>query len=264
MNTRMDLVFWGKEGGSFQEAAEGISSRMGQLELLLSKYDERAELYQVNQVAFDTPCTLSDELFSIISLCRDFHELTLGYFDISLGKVYHDRKKENLGLTQEGNAFSDRVLLDAARQSLRLAYPDTELDLGGIGKGIALKEIDPILTSFGVEHAFISFGGSSILARGRHPHGEYWPFALEDGTSDPGWKLNNDFISVSKSRLASGKGSHILNPKSGSKVSAERCVVVKSKDPVLAEVLSTTLVAAPAREHALIAGKFPQAEHWVS
>jgi len=174
-----------------------------------------------------------------------------------LGSVFHHLKSgENPNYTTT-ERFSDRVFIDSANQTVQFLQPNVSLDFGGVGKGFAIQSISKIIENHQIENTFISFGGSSILTRGHHPHGDYWPFTLAEHQEHV-WKLNNDCLSIScLHRKVSGKNAaHIVNPFSSEMSVSEKTVVVQTPNPVDAEVLSTALIAAPETEHAKILDYF--------
>jgi thiamine biosynthesis lipoprotein ApbE len=57
----------------------------------------------------------------------------------------------------------DLIDIDEYNNSIHFLHPSVSLDFGGFGKGLALDKASIILDDFGVQNAFISFGGSSIL-----------------------------------------------------------------------------------------------------
>ena len=57
---------------------------------------------------------------------------------------------------------------------------DGKLDFGGFAKGFSLKKIASILKGYSFEGAFVDFGGSSLMALGRHPLGCDWTVTLND------------------------------------------------------------------------------------
>jgi thiamine biosynthesis lipoprotein ApbE len=264
MNTRLDLLFWGLPQDDSQMAYQEIGRCLENLELLISRYHPKAELYQVNQLAYQKPLVISAALFNILEQCFGFYQKTEGYFDISLGKIYHAYKhhQENTPLHTAAK-FSDQVLLNPNNHTVKLATAETELDLGGVGKGLALQEISHILEKYAIQNAFISFGGSSVLTRGRHPHGDYWPFSLSEANSDFQCQLKDDSISVSQSLVTQTNTHHIVNPKTKTIIDAALTVVVKSKNPVFSEVLSTALIAAPPERHTSLAQAFRGTDFWI-
>ncbi len=66
--------------------------------------------------------------------------------------------------------------LDTKNLRARRLVPDAHLGLGAIGKGAALDRVAVFLERQGVEAAFLSAGGSSLLGWGRPERGRSWTF----------------------------------------------------------------------------------------
>ncbi len=242
MNTRMDLVFWSHNHEfNFEILIGEIKNTVLRLEGILSRFDKEAETFVVNKNAYSEDVLISPTLRSIILDSIRYNEMSRGYFNIA----YSGAKQK------VENSFT---LND---QYIRFKNPDVFLDFGGMGKGMALLQISTLLDKMKAENAFISFGGSSVLTRGRHPHGDYWPFTLEAFQSDESFHLNDDAISVSGyHEKGLEKKAHIVNPKTGLKRHQRSMVAVQSHCPVEAEVLSTALMIAPEEEQQSILKSF--------
>jgi thiamine biosynthesis lipoprotein len=264
MNTRLDLVFWGGDDSTFEDAIRQINFEIEKIELTLSRFHTGSELYKINQLAFEEPVGVSEKMMNFIELAAHYEQATKGYFDVSLGSVFHQLKKGEVFEYCLSKGFSDRLKIDKANRTVRFLQPNISLDFGGMGKGIAIKAIAEILDFQEIQNAFVSFGGSSVLTRGHHPHGEFWPFCLAD-YPDYVWKLKDDCLSISSShRNISGKSAvHIFNPFSTEMVTNRKTVVVQTNHPVEAEVLSTALIAAPMEEHLEILANFKPAKHFI-
>lgn len=258
MNTLLDIVLWGIHGKLTEVVSEKIMKRIKILQNVLDRFDPASETFQVNQSAYPEELNVSSVLFEIIKRgIRDFHR-TQGYFNIFGGKGYAAlRKAENASSGILSASFPKQIIaMDESKSSIRFLHQDVSLDFGGIGKGLALDEVSAILDEMEIKHAFISFGGSSILTRGHHPHGDYWPFSfLNQGDEAEIWPLRNDAVSVSCARHGSRKTPHILNPKTGDPASAHTAAV-QSDSATEAEVLSTALIAGPPEKHQKIASLF--------
>jgi thiamine biosynthesis lipoprotein ApbE len=260
MNTRLDVLFWGDEQLTFENVFQQIVASVNEVELTCSRYHEDSELYSLNTKGHVTPIKVSDHLMNAVLLCAVYYEQTTGYFDISLGTQFNQLKSGE-DITPGVGSFSDRVTFDTEKHTIHLLHPDVLLDFGGIGKGMALKVVADIIDRQHIENAFVSFGESSILTRGRHPHGDYWPFGLAN-FAEYQWKLTNDSLSISsRYRMVSdGKKAHILNPFLPEVPDVEKTVVIQANDPVQAEALSTALIAAPEVEHPGILANFRTAK----
>lgn len=243
MNSVLDVVFTGIDTDFAEELFTTIWRLAARYERIMSCYDPQAEVYQLNEKDPDNYSPVSPELFEILKECLHYHQLTNGYFDIGLWKF-----KENPHLIPDaGNKFGVKTMqLNDEEHLVKLGSTLTAIDLGGIGKGILLREIDKVLTGSPVKNCFISFGGSSILTRGSHPHGSGWPVSLRnDPNSDYTFYLTNHAASISESHTAAKETSHVIHP--GMDI-GKRLSFVLADDAALAEALSTALVIAPADE----------------
>ena len=124
---------------------------------------------------------------------------------------------------------------------------DRELDFGGFAKGYLLKELKSVLPQGGIKSAFVDFGGSSILAAGRHPYGDCWKVGVRDPFSGGVVReIELKDQSMSTSGNSPGYSGHIINPATGMQVEGRKMVTVISEDPLEAEVLSTAAMVAGA------------------
>jgi len=249
MNTRMDIILWGETKEVSDEVYNSIKQTVNSLELVLSKFNPIAETYRLNQNAIHQPFIASSALFSTLHDCFNYFDKTKGYFDVA----YQFKGKSN-------GALSDFIKLDVFNQSVSFKNNNIELDFGGLGKGIALKQVDEILSQYCISNACISFGESSILTRGSHPYGDYWPFSFQEASGiQRSLKLNNVFLSISG--LHNGAKHIYCN---GTKSINTFTVCIRADNPVEAEVLSTALVAAPEDVHNSIIKNFKSKEIIIS
>ncbi|HPR33902.1 MAG TPA: FAD:protein FMN transferase, partial [Prolixibacteraceae bacterium] len=245
------MVVWGipeeSARGFFQQAGQKVT----EWEEILSRYRPGSEVFDLNHRAFREEVPVSDRLWNVLLQSVDYSNRTRGYFDCTRGYLYDEVKRGGIMKQAIASEIIDRIRLNASAKTVFFLCPDVALDFGGMGKGIALNDLAEELVQWGIENAFISFGNSSVLTRGRHPHGDYWPFSLAGGKADGKiWELTNDAVSVSSSPAGEREGSchHIANPRTGQTPQSRRSVVVRARNPVDAEVLSTCLLAAPENE----------------
>lgn len=244
MNSVLDVVFTEIDTDLAGDLYTTIWQLAARYEKIMSCFDPKAEVYQLNVKAENDYHPVSSVLFEIIKECRQYHQLTHGYFDIGLRKF-----KENPDLIPApGEKYGiETIQLNDEKQLVQLGSALTAIDLGGIGKGILLREIDKVLAANSVINCFISFGGSSILTRGSHPHGSGWPVSLRTENPDYTFYLTNHAASISESHPDGKNTSHIFNPHK-TVTGEKRLCFVQAQDPALAEVLSTTLIVAPVAE----------------
>jgi thiamine biosynthesis lipoprotein len=221
----------------------------------------------VNQLAGKKSLQLDDELFNILLTCKDFHEQTGGLFDISLGSVVDLVKQEEYDPStfkklMESSGMK-QVILDPAKMSIRFRNELVQIDFGGFGKGYTLERIRKLLLSHGILNAFISFGESSVLALGNHPHGAGWKAGVNHqmitGNSLFTFDLNDESLSTSgitSAQRGTGKRGQLLHPVRGITEKKYHHISVKSSSATEAEILSTALIAADEYEEKKILAQF--------
>lgn len=264
MNSQLDMVVWGTAVSNAQLLFQRVGEAVERLEKVLSRYSEQAELWQLNHSAFDKLWPMSPRLYQAVLSGIGYYQQTGGYFDVFNGEAYHRLKKGELPFEPTAPIAQKRVNLNHQQKTIQFLQTGISIDFGGMGKGMALQEVDQLLTEQGIEHAFFSFGGSSILTRGHHPHGAFWPFALAS-RPEKVWQLNDAFLSVSQTTRSQTTESkqHLIDPKTGAVINEQHTAIVMAANPVDAEVLSTSLLIAPANEHPSILQNLKALEHQI-
>ncbi|WP_066631521.1 FAD:protein FMN transferase [Labilibacter marinus] len=231
MNSRMDVVLWSKcPNAPLKSVFEAMDKKVKEVELIYSKFNKNAEVFKLNKKACEHPVKVSLELFNTIEKCVEFYKQTQGYFNIAY-------KASSIS----GMSIEEQLVLNKEERTITYTNKDVEIDFGGLGKGIALAHVAELLKEASQENAFVSFGGSSIITRGRHPYGDFWPLALED-EKNTSLTLNDDAVSVSGFHQKDEKAkAHIVDPYKGKLKHQYRLVEIQTKCPIEAEVLSTAL-----------------------
>lgn len=161
---------------------------------------ETAELFQVNQYAGSGEwLELSEEMSRILEQCLELTESTDGAFDVVLGPVARLWDIDGWAGGQRTGTFRvpeeqalEQALLRSGYERLRLQFlPGEEcatvyleegaaMDLGAVGKGLALDEIANYLeTETRITGAVVSVGGS-VLTYGDKPDGTAWRVGIAD------------------------------------------------------------------------------------
>lgn len=227
MGTRFEFVTTGLKRYLAEKLFRDVCSCLDRLDKMLNRFDAASEVSALNTGRAYTGLEISSSLWNVLVSCEDYYRKTRGMFDVTI------------------NGFS-RVSLSGGRVSV--SEDDVAFDFGGFAKGYALENIKGILLRGGVENAFVDFGGSSILAIGRHPYGDCWKVSLAEPFSRKPlyeFKLRDEALSVSGNSV--GYIGHIINPLSGEKNCKRMVCAVVSGNPVEAEVLSTTVMASDGR-----------------
>lgn len=264
MNTSLDIILWGIDQITACNMSEKIFSVIENLQSVLDRFNPLAEVYKVNKNAFNNEMVISPILMRAVDQgIKDFYR-TRGYFNIFAGDAYFSLKEgfgEHVELFDPSIIPENLIELNESGNSIRFLQNSVSLDFGGVGKGIALDEVSDIFDDFDIQNAFISFGGSSVLTKGHHPHGAYWPFSFRgDDVEGEVWPLVDDAVSVSSSKQGGGNVTHIIDPKTG-RIETSKMAAVQCKSAAVAEVLSTALIASPQKEHQQIMGNY-NVERW--
>lgn len=239
MGTRLDLVMIVDSLDRGVRVWDKLVIELERLETMLSRFSTASEIGMLNQSASEHPVAVSNELWDIISECKEYHRLTLGLFDITLRDF-------------------DKVELNQAEKTVFFKNSEIKFDFGGFAKGYAVEQLKKILLKAKISKAFINFGNSSIGCIGSHPYGENWSVSIEN-PFQPGQVLGKVQLmdtSLSVSGNTPNYSRHIVRPESGEFVEGKKLVSITTFNASLAEVLSTTFLLATESEKSVIHQNF--------
>ncbi|WP_298648091.1 FAD:protein FMN transferase [uncultured Proteiniphilum sp.] len=227
MGTGFDIIFIGKSKSDATKIWDQISSLLELLHARLNRFDESSEIAFVNLNAHKQAIKTSDYLWEILSDNQQYFEQTNGIFDITLGN------------------FS-QIELNETEKTVFFRSGNTKIDLGGYAKGYAIEKIKKILINNNIRDAFVDFGNSSVLAMGKHPHGDSWKLIIKN-PFDQNIILNEEELSnknISTSGNMLTHTMHIKNTRTGKFNDERKMVTVISDNAIEAEVISTSLMIA--------------------
>ncbi len=262
MNSRLDIILWGVTAEEAAHISQEIISAGSNLQKALNRFDPKSETNIVNHRAKFQETPISPKLTRAILDGINYYQLTKGVFNVFAGNAFDAAK--NGRNTEDISSLEDPrecVMINEQQQTVRFTTNYVSLDFGGIGKGMVLDEAAGILSSYPTIHAFISFGGSSVLTRGHHPHGEFWPFSFRESEITETWHLTDDALSISQTLAGKGENPHILNIIGENPTKKNQMACVQSHSATDAEVLSTALLAAPPNTHEQIVAAFHIKKH---
>ena len=229
MHTRIDLLLCNESESAMRILTSRIYDEIKRLEKMANYFDPASELAEVNQLASKEKVQVNEELFHIISLCKDYTIKTQGYFDISI-------HSDNYTLSTINS-----VLLDPQDFTIFFDKKGIKLNLSGFLKGYALDKIKEVLVENGVFNALINLGNSSVMVLGNHPYGEGWKIDL----AIPSLEKEKDIVLFNECFTTSGNGTtsrkHIINPSTGEYIEGKNSISVITENGTDGEVLSTVL-----------------------
>ena len=226
MHTRVDIALCSvsRSEKELLEVIELICHELYRLEQIGNCYDINSELSSVNRMAALQHIPLSDELYNMLALCKEYYVKTLGCFDVTVHSDNYNDKTMSY------------VQLSAKDKTLLYLRPGIRLNLSGFLKGYALEKVRYILQEHLLDNALVNLGNSSIMALGNHPAGTGWRLGKNI-------TLHNSCLTVSGNEREDRQ--HIISPISGNLVKGRKQIAVITNNGIVGEVCSTALFAAP-------------------
>ena len=256
-------------------AWEAVVEVFAAAEAAMSRFEETSELTTLNRLAGSGELTcLSPTLRRALVAADRARRVTGGRFDpgvlSDLDRLGY--RGASLGARAGTDSAADpprppgRILARAARDRAALARP---VDLGGIGKGLALRWATAAVERCGLTEFLLEAGGD-LVARGRDPDDHPWPLGIEDPTGTiehlavitvRDLAVATSSVGVHRWTLNGRSVHHLIDPRTGEPAdSGLAAVTVAGPDPAWAEVWSKVLfvggrptIAAEARARGLTA-----------
>ena len=240
----------------------------------LSRFREGSEVTELNRAAIaGSAMAVGRRLAIAAHACDRAHRLTDGRFDPRvLGQLdAWGYRGAALGTPVPLDAVGapDRIMERVDHERIRLAHP---IDLGGIGKGLAVRWAATRVRRSGVSRFLLDAGGD-IAARGAAPDGGPWLIGIEDpaGADDPiaVVAIEDGAVATSSIRrlqwVVDGRARHhLVDPATGEPADdGLLAVTVAAADPAWAEVWSKSLFIAGRSHIADVARSRGLAAWWV-
>jgi len=252
MGTRFNAVFPFCNDELGERIFTLIKNELNRIENKYSYFDRNSFLFRINKSAYLNEFWLDEETYDLLIYCRDYNSLTKGKFDITLRPIIESLNEEQGGYNQFGNKLGFKnIIINTAKKSIRFENELVRIDFGAIGKGYALQRINKYLDEFEIKEAFISFGGSSLLTKGKHPNGNCWKVSIPDlnNQSEPShvFNINDASLSISSNYYYGDSGklkykNSLIDPDSYKPLKEKKLSAVYSDSPLEAELLSTGII----------------------
>ena len=259
MGTRLSIEIDGPvPAGAF----DGAFDEVARLEEILSNWKSASEISRLNARAARAEFLCSPDLYGAISVSLEWAERTGGAFDPTVEPLVRVLGLRPGAEVPESGAMPSaqaqaapmpigwrHVHLGSPARSVRFDADGVGVDLGGIGKGIALDAAARVLAREGVRSALLDFGGQ-VLAIGRPRGTPGWPVGIADpGDRDaPVAVVRVADVSVATSgngeRFVQGPDGpigHILDPATRRPALFEGTTTVAAPKGASADALSTAL-----------------------
>jgi FAD:protein FMN transferase len=256
MGTEFDLVLVQPElsPGQAQTLANQIFADIDQLETELSRFKSGSDIWNLNRLSPGRQLSLNLSTWDCLSLAKAVHGATNGALDVTVGKLMqlwrnpdHSLRTPSPAQVQLARQQVGSHLFELIEDGLQVRVLESglEFDLGAIGKGYALDQSVRHLEEWGVEHALLSAGESSILTLGSPDGDRGWPIELRGSDLRVHW-LKDGALSCSGFEV---QGQHIMDPRTGHPVPRSRGrSYVTAPTAALSDALSTAFAVMDAAE----------------
>ena len=212
-----------------RKAAFAAIELLDSIEQKLSRYIEGSDVWQINHLKSGEQIFISDSCYECLLLSTKASELTGGLFDVSLGHRIDHYKNAEAGPPP---TESGRLHILPDRPAIHCEEAGRVIDLGGIGKGFALDQMQALLKDWNIGGALLSAGSSTQLAFGS----QAWPINLGPDQQTEVIQLKNKALSASGTAI---QGSHIVSPHEKKKPFQHPRIWVIHPSAALADAFST-------------------------
>lgn len=253
MGTSWHLIFYCADQEKADDIAQRCWSRLDSLNMILSDYEAHSELSRLSASSgSDRWVPVSAPLWEILSFSDELAQRSDGAFDITIGplsKIWRRaiRRKEfpedHHLATAKSKVGYEHIAFDQKTQSVRLGKKEMQLDLGGVAKGYAIRELYDMIVASGV-HSVLVDGGGDMMIGDLRLDGSSWDVQIEGSSKK--FSLRQEAIACSGPSYRSidflGQTySHIVDPQSGLGVQSPSTHCVIAKDPMVADALASTM-----------------------
>ncbi len=184
------------------DAAGACITRLEQIEADLSRFRHDSDVSRINQLSTGDTLLISENTYACLMQAFEACALTGGLFDVTLGSATWP---EDYAPESATGDITGQLELAPDRPLVTCHEGGRQVDLGGIGKGVALDQLAGTLVSYKIDYALLCAGNSTLLAIGPHP----WPIALTGDAATKEIELRNHALSASGTGI---QGAHIIHP----------------------------------------------------
>ncbi|MBL0224788.1 MAG: FAD:protein FMN transferase [Geobacteraceae bacterium] len=272
MDTFVTVKVYGSDRGHLQQSVNEAFGEMRRIAELADHFPQAgtaayraSDVCAINEKAGIRPVRVHSDTITMLTLARQYAELSHGAFDPAIGAV-----------TDLWNFSGDNPVIpvsESIRQRLKLSgfryltvnrdnstvyvrKKGVKLDLGASAKGYATEKAYQILKRSGIDKALIDAGGN-IRTIGTNREGKPWKIGIKDPRREGG--LIGTVSVENGSAVTSGDyyrfferdGSryhHILDPRTGYPGNHTMSATVVTQDSALADILSTACFVLPPSE----------------
>ena len=244
------------DASRLQQALDASVKAIRSVEKQMSLFDPESAVCRLNRLGELQKADA--ELVSVLSLAQHVSYRSVGAFDVTMQPLWNlwsahakDKTLPSSKAISHTRSLVNWQALSVSPELVRLNVKGMGVSLNGIAQGYAADKVRAVLQSYGVQHALIDTGETSVL--GQSSKTEDWRFAVEPSVastvtppviSPHGWALatSSDSHTVFSSDHVHH---HILNPRTGDSPSHWASVSVIAPSCALADALTKVFFMCP-------------------
>jgi thiamine biosynthesis lipoprotein len=247
------------------EAIRRVRERVETLEAVMTLYRPQSPLVALNRQPemrwLEVPPELIRGMTAALDGCRESE----GAFDPTVAPAMRawglyelSGKSVDLQLLRawRKRPTSDAIDIDSNNRRVRRHDSRVEVDLGGVGKGMAVDAALEALRRAGSESALVNLGGSIGVLGAPSGNPEGWSIGIahprRPGEVWTTFSLRRGHVATSgdyerRHRTPEGQKHHLLDPKSGEPTQGVASLTVQADSGAIADIQSTTEFVRAAR-----------------
>ena len=242
----IEIRFYDSNPTLIRDIMVEVKEKALELEKIFNFFDSESELSKLNA---GREAKVSNHLLVVIKKALEFGNLTHGFYDVSLGKMFMARKQK-LILPKLMCSYRD---IEIKGTVVKLNHADVLIDLGSIAKGYITDELVSYLREKGISSALINSRGD-IRNFGEIFEEIFIQDPRDSNKEITSFVLNNFAVATSgdyNQYDQTYEKSHIIN--SGKFIS----LTIISKNLMGADVIATALFTCSEKDFAKIIKKYP-------
>ena len=283
MDTIVEITVYSESMEKSRDGAQAAFNAIKEIEDLTDRFAQEgakafevSDVCRINSMAGIQPVKVSHEVLEMVSMAKEYHRITEGAFDITVGPLMdlwgfgtdpavpgEEAIREKLKLVG-----MDKVIIDEEKKTVFLSQKGMTIDLGGIAKGYAAERGAEVLREKGIQQGIVNAGGN-VVVLGEKRLKEPWKLGIQDPRDENrliGVLALNDQAAVTSGdyqRYFEREGRryhHLLDPATGMPAGETISVTVVCDSSAVADILSTALFVLGPEEGIRLAGRLDGVE----
>jgi len=235
MATMFEIILAEADQKAASDAAAAAFVEIDRMERMLSRFMPYSDISRINASDPGKAVVVEIETAECLQAARRMWEQTDGAFDVTAGSPLAGPGPA------KGATGMKRIAIDADSMTVTRLDAGVRLDLGGIGKGYALDRAADLLGEWGVANALLHGGTSTVRALGRRPGRDGWRADLRNPSDDQTALGAVMLTDCSFSGSSTAQSRHIIDPRTGKPIPADRAAWALAGDATTADALTTAL-----------------------